>query len=284
MSGKRTSTYSRTGVSCRETADRAAHLERRRSWANDGLREKARAIMAGALFETVQSIRMPCVSVLVATARPERLEGIYETVAKQQSVQTQLVLLTLGFCPSDAELRRLAREHGIQDIVYLYLPADVPLGECYNYCIRSADADVVAIMDDGDHYGPQYLSDQVYSLKYSGADIVSKQAHYMYLEELDATLLRLDGCELSFTDVVSVPTMLGARDLLAANPFQPFGTGEDASVWSPVGMTLKVYSADKFNYFQTRLPVGSIRQLPDTNLLSSGKFQFFGDPAPRIDI
>ncbi|GAB3259702.1 hypothetical protein GCM10027562_22350 [Arthrobacter pigmenti] len=158
------------------------------------------------------------------------------------------------------------------------------MGECYNYSIRAADGDVVAIMDDGDHYGPNYLSDQLYSLEHSGADLVCKQAYCMYLEELSTTLLRFDEHERCFTDIVNVPTVLGARDVLIANPLPSFGMNEDGATWTPGAKGLRVYSTDKFNYFQTRLPAGGKAQLPDSGLLSCGKFQFFGSPEPRIDI
>lgn len=284
MFGNQASGHVRAVTSSRGTDERTAHLARRQSWERDAHKRKVRAVMSGALREAVRPVRRPSVSLLVPTARPGRLEHIYQTIATQQDVQVQLVVLTRGFAPADAYWRRLARDHGIDDVVYLYLPADVPLGDCYNYCVRSADGDVVAMIDDEDHYGPHYLSDQLYSLQYSNADIVGKQAHYMYLEELDTTLLRFDDRELRFSDVVTVPTLVGGREALTANPLPPFGTNEGTFTWSAGARGLKVYSADKFNYFQIRLAVGSTEQLPDTKLLTSGRFQFFGRPEPRIDI
>lgn len=275
----------RTVPGSRESDDRAAHLARRRGWAKDVLRQKAKAVMAGGpLLEGAQPVQLPSVSVLVSTARPDRLERIYQTVTRQRDVQIQLVLLTRGFCPGDTYLRRLAHENGVDDVVYLYLPGDVPLGKCYNYCVRSADADVVAMMNDEDHYGPHYLSDQLYSLKYSGADVVGKQAHYLYLEQLDATLLRFDDREQRRTDFLKVQTLVGSRIGLSASPFQPINI-EEASVLMHEAQGLTIYSADRFNYFQTKLGIDHrASQLPDAQLLSSGRFQFFGRPEPRIDI
>ncbi|MHA7171705.1 glycosyltransferase family 2 protein [Arthrobacter monumenti] len=153
------------------TNDRTVHLAGHRNWFRNTHRQKAKA-GTGALPEAAHPVRRPTVSVLIPTARPGRLEHIYQTVARQQDVQVQLVILTRGFCPADAYWRRLAHDHGIDDVVYLYLPEDVPLGECYNYCVRSADGDVVVMIDDEDYCGPHFLSDQLHSLEHPGADLV----------------------------------------------------------------------------------------------------------------
>ena len=63
-----------------------------------------------------------------------------------------------------------------------HAPSSLSLGECLNLAVDSADGDVIAKFDDDDHYGEHYLADQVTALRYSAADLVGKQAHYMHLE------------------------------------------------------------------------------------------------------
>ena len=64
----------------------------------------------------------------------------------------------------------------------LHAPSTQSLGACLNQLVAAASGEVVAKMDDDDLYGPHYLSDQLHALDYSGAALVGKQAHHMYLE------------------------------------------------------------------------------------------------------
>ena len=100
------------------------------------------------------------------------------------------------------------KEAGVDDLVLLQAGADVPLGECLNRLVAASDGDVVAKMDDDDLYGAHYLSDQLDALAYSGADVVGKQAHYLYVASLDATMLRFAEREHRYTDFVMGPTIV----------------------------------------------------------------------------
>src|SRR5690625_2723992 len=119
---------------------------------------------------------------LVSTNRQQQLDHVMDTAIRQRGVKKQLVLLTHGFEADKDLLREQAIEGGLDDVVFLTADATLPLGACLNRLADAADGEFVAKIDDDDIYGEHYLADQAYALVYSGADVVGKQAHFVYLE------------------------------------------------------------------------------------------------------
>ena len=108
-------------------------------------------------------------------------------------------------------------------------------------------------MDDDDLYGEFYLHDLLRAREFSGADVVGKHAHYMYLAGTDATLLRFPWMEHRFTDRVMGPTITAGRDVFRAHPFEDRNRGEDTAFLEAVGQAEgRIYSADRFNFTQMR--------------------------------
>jgi hypothetical protein len=226
----------------------------------------------------------PGVTALVSTNRPHQVEHVLAALGAQQGVDLQVTLLTHGFEADHADLRARAKEAGVERLELLSAPADVPLGACLNLLLEAADGDVVAKIDDDDLYGPQYLSDQLYALAYSGADVVGKQAHYMYLEGPDATILRFADREHRYTDRVMGPTIVAARAAAAAVGFRELARGEDTAFLEDLtqaGGT--IYSADRFNFVQVRSAVGGHSwDVTDTELLASGEVRHYGRAATHV--
>ncbi len=119
-------------------------------------------------------------------------------------------------------------------------------------------------MDDDDLYGEHYLSDQLDALAYSGAEIVGKHAHYLYVASLDATLLRFAEREHRYTDFVMGPTIVATRGLAERVPFASVGRGEDTGfLRSAIDAGARVFSADRYNFVQVRsgaAHVGRVRR------------------------
>ena len=137
-----------------------------------------------------------------------------------------------------------ARELGLENVRVLHAPAEESLGSCLNRLVDAASGEVVAKMDDDDLYGPNYLSDQLHALDYSGADVVGKQAHHMYLEAQDLTIVRFPEREHRFTDFVMGPTIVTRREVARAHPFADLGRGEDTDFLRRVAADgLSIYSA-----------------------------------------
>ncbi|WP_235915398.1 glycosyltransferase family protein [Puerhibacterium puerhi] len=261
-----------------ELRDRAVHRGQRRIWREHTYGARAQRVLHDVGLAAAPQVPRPSVTALVSTNRPHRLDDVLRTVGAQRDVAVQLALLTHGFEDDEADLRVRAKEAGVEDLVLLRADAGVPLGACLNRLVDAAGGDVVAKMDDDDVYGPLYLSDQLDAMAYSGAPVVGKQAHYMYLESLDATLLRFADREHRFTDRVMGPTIVARRDVAREVRFTELPAGEDTGfLAAAVEAGVRVYSADRFNFVQVR--TGQRQHtwsVTDAELLASGEVQFYG--------
>ncbi|MBP2414044.1 spore maturation protein CgeB [Arthrobacter stackebrandtii] len=276
---------SRALVKNAELNDRTAHLAQRRIWQEHTYAHRVESVLASALPGRASGMARPTASALVPTIRPQQIENVFRTAASQNGIETQLVLLTHGFELEQDRLRKLQEQYNVPNVALLTAGRDVSLGECLNRCVAAADGDVLAKMDDDDHYGVDYLSDQIFALDYSRAQIVGKQAHYMHLESSKATILRFGHKEHRYTDFVMGPTIVAAKETFIANPFPALGLGEDTGFLRNAGQSgMQIYSADRFNFYQVRAGDGHTWQVEDAELLASGDLKFYGDPSEHTDI
>ncbi|MGP5022134.1 glycosyltransferase family protein [Glutamicibacter arilaitensis] len=270
-----------------EQRDRSVHLAQRRIWTGHSYAHRSQAVLNAAGSRTHVGANNPnkfsmaaerSVSVISATRRPEQLAHMLSTIGGQIDVKLQLVLVTHGFIPDQALIDQARTEGNFQEL--LTVPADqqLSLGECLNLGLDRAEGDFVAKMDDDDLYGIHYLADQVNALRFSGADLVGKQAHYMYLAGSDRTLLRMEDREHRFTDIVMGPTLLGTHDLFSTHRFSSLSRGEDTDFLNRIGRSgARIYSADRFNFMQMRSKsAGHTWQAKESELAASGVIQWFG--------
>ena len=142
-----------------------------------------------------------------------------------------------------------------------------------------ADGAVLTKIDDDDLYGPNYLRDLLYALRFSGAEVVGKQAHYMHLEARNVTILRHPEREHRWTSFVMGPTITGIREVFESVPFIAKNRGEDTAFLTAVAENGgRIYSADRFNFTQVRS--GNVSShawdISDRFLLARGDVKFFG--------
>ena len=211
-----------------ELGERQLHRGQRRIWRDHTYRVRSNQVLAAAVPDLKRAPKRPSVSVLLSTMRPWQLEHVFQTVGSQRDVDAELVLLTHGFAAENETIRRLGEQYGVSSVTLLTATKDVTLGECLNRCVAAAAGEILTKMDDDDFYAPDYLSDQLYALDYSAADIVGKQAHYMYLADRNATLLRFPEWEHRYTRTVMGPTIMGSADVFRRAPFAAVRSGEDS--------------------------------------------------------
>ncbi|MDK1329050.1 glycosyltransferase [Arthrobacter sp. zg-Y1143] len=267
-----------------QLSDRQLHRAQRRVWSEHTYAHRVESIVAAALpAESARPVVEPSASLLVSTFRPGQLEHVFNTVGSLLGRKPELVLCTHGFEVDKNTLQRLKDRSSVEDLVLLDRPSSATLGECLNACVDAAGGEVLSKMDDDDLYAPNYLRDLVHALTYSGADIVGKQAHYMYLARHHATLLRFAEREHRFTPSVMGPTITGGREVFLKNPFQAVNRGEDTAFLNAVLLNGgRIYSGDRFNYAQFRGPGNHTWKISDAALLASGEIQFFGTPNNHI--
>jgi spore maturation protein CgeB len=269
-----------------ELRDRAVHRGQRRIWREHTYGARVQGVLHDVGLAASPDVARPSVSALVSTNRPHRVDDVLACLAAQQRVDLQLVLLTHGFSVDDeAGFRLRAKRAGVEELVLLQADVDIPLGRCLNQAVAAADGDVVAKMDDDDLYGPHYLSDQVDALHYSGADVVGKQAHYLYLEAHDATLLRNADREHRFTDFVIGPTIVTRRVVASAIRFAETSSGEDTAFLRRAAASgLRIYAADRFNFVQVRRGGDQHTwSVSDAELLARGRVAFFGPAEQHVN-
>ena len=210
-------------VNSPELRDRMVHTAQRRIWREHTYGHRVDEVLS-AVGLTGHAVPRPTVSALVSTNRPHQLEHVLRQLGSQEGVDLQVLLLTHGFEPG-GDVTALARDLGVTDLVTLTAPTQDTLGECLNQLVDAADGDVVAKVDDDDLYGRHYLLDQLHALDYSAAQVVGKQAHHMYLEAQDVTILRFPEREHRYTDLVMGPTIVAPRDVARAHPFAAVSRG-----------------------------------------------------------
>ena len=274
----------RSIVQSPELRDRMVHSGQRRIWSEHTYAHRARRVESFVGLSQVEpSARSmasrPKVSAVVSTIRPHQIDHIISTVGSQLNVDTELVLVTHGFAVDRKAFEAKAVEANLSDYKILELSTELSLGDCLNVAVAEATGDFITKMDDDDLYGANYLFDQVAALRYSGASIVGKQAHFMYLADSDATLLRFAHREHRFTNLVMGPTMLGHASVFKNTPFASRSRGEDTQFLRDVidaGGT--VYSSDRFNFMQMRSGDGKAHTwgLSDAELTATGSIQWFG--------
>jgi len=171
----------------------------------------------------------PKVTVLLATNRPDFVHEALTRIANQNypNVDVSLVLHGDTFdavqTPTHPLIGHITRA-----------PQTFTLGSCLNAALDHASGTFVAKMDDDDHYGEHHLTDLVLAHDYSHADIVGKQAEYVYLADRNITLRRALGPSERRRQHVAGPTPLMRRELLLTHRFLPIPRRVDSTLYERV--------------------------------------------------
>lgn len=265
----------RAFVKSRELRDRTVHKAQRRIWKEHTYSHRAMTVM-DSLDVKFTNPSNTSVSAVVSTNRPDHLTAVINTHSQQVSVDKQLVLVAHGFTVS-ADISARAKDAGIDHLKIVHVGANESLGACLNRGIAAADGCVIAKMDDDDIYGQNYLADQLAALRYSGAELVGKQAHYLYLRSRNIVMCRFPEREHRFTDMVMGPTLFGHRELFLEHPFAERTLGEDTELQRRlVAAGAQIYSADRFNFIQVRGDHSHTWAVEDDLLLANSEVHAFG--------
>lgn len=265
----------RAFVRSRELRERTVHKAQRRIWREHTYTHRAMTVM-DALGSKYNHPIPSSISTVVSTNRPDHLGDVIATHAKQIHPDRELVLVTHGFeISSDFSTR--AKSSGIDNLVVVHVPADRTLGECLNAGVAAASGSIVAKMDDDDIYGEHYLSDQVAALRYSNADLVGKQAHYLHLRGRNIVMCRFPEREHRYTDLVMGPTLVAKRELFLEHPFAQRTLGEDTDLQRRLAdADACIYSADRFNFVQVRGTHNHTWSVDDDLLLANSDVHSYG--------
>lgn len=268
----------------KELREHMIHLAQRRIWSEHTYQHRVTQILETLEIPDVVATR-PKVSAIVSTNRPHRVTKVIETVASMNGVgglKVELCLLAHGF-KITTEDRETAEKLGLLDAKFIEEPSTTTLGGCYNKLINQSTGDVLAKIDDDDFYGENYLSDQVYALSYSGADVVGKQAHFTWFAGSNCTSLTSKEREHKQTQFIAGPTIVARRKVMESVPFRELTCGEDTQFLKDVidsGGT--IYSSDRYNFVRVRGGHDHTWALSDWELLSKSDVITYGIPTDNI--
>ncbi|MEV0825821.1 hypothetical protein [Nonomuraea rubra] len=228
-----------------EADGRRAHVALRRAYSMGTMSER--------VDELLDAIGLPSArptlntSVLLPVLDPYLLEHALAQVAKQSGVDQ---LIVIG--PPEAELRARDVLPDVEVIHRRPQPA-MTEGAMLNAGIDLCEADLVAIMDPRDVYGPHYLSDLRRAFLFSTADIVGKAAFYAHLRKPQATLLKQPEAEYTYLPEIAGGTLLARRNALRELGFADLTEGWDEVLMRQCRTDgIKVFSADRFGYVRVR--------------------------------
>ena len=228
------------------------------------------------------------VSAIVPTNRTHELDNVFANLALQRHTDLELVLVLHGLDVDEGELRKRAADAGVSTLEIVSAPPSYTLGACLNAGIDRASGDYLAKMDDDNHYGAHYLTDLLHGFETSGAGIVGKWAHYVWLQSTGAVVLRYPDAEHSYQRRIQGGSMLFDGDLLRALRFADLPRAVDSDILDrAIADGVKVWSGDRFNYVSIR---GVDRQahtwaVEDATFLTvSGRLEFYGDPRAHVEV
>ena len=222
----------------------------------------------------------PSVSVLMPTMRPQNVLRCLDNFQKQDYPERELILILNNAEFDLGEIRREAER--IPNVQVLHVEGRTSLGDCLNRGVEAASGEYVAKMDDDDIYGERYLSDSVLAATFSGAEVVGKGMHFVFLEALDSTALLEKWPEHTFTAFVRGATLFIKNDVVKDILFDSISIREDTNFQISASQAgCKIYSADRFNFVQVRTGQVSdhTTQTPDNEVLKECR-----DHTPGLDL
>ncbi|MBB6637241.1 glycosyltransferase [Cohnella thailandensis] len=193
----------------------------------------------------------PGVSVIACTNRFDYLNNLFRNYLRQSHTKKELIIIVNNDrIPLSPYLRAARLLRNVR--IYRY-PERLSLGACLNRAVRKARFGLVAKFDDDDYYGAYYLADSIDTLARTGADVVGKKSHYMYLKGSKSLLLRFSGAENRPVARLPGATLVFRRQVFDKVRFPDRSVGEDdLFCLSCRKMGFKVYSGNKFNFVAIR--------------------------------
>lgn len=203
--------------------------------------------MSGLLPHT----RRPKVSVVVPTNRPGNIQNIRDNFERQNYPDLELIVVLNNDSINKSEVEKVF--NGMSNVKIVQISEKYTLGECLNLSVKHADGEFWAKLDDDDLYCENYLSDQMLAFKYTEADIVGKETHFVYFEGSNKLVLHHPGREHRYTDFISGATLLARKRVFDKALFPKKTAGEDTHFLKECqALGFKIYATDCFNFVLKR--------------------------------
>lgn len=262
---------------------KTVHRAQRKVWENHTYRHRAESVLKALGGISTEQVS-PKVSIICSTNRDPDLFHLVKQVAHQTYQDIELLVLGHGIEISPDFVER-AKEAGIQEVKVLAAESQVSLGECLNRLVSESSGQVIAKFDDDDYYLPNYLRDQVNTLRCLNADLVGKASLYFYLSGTDAVVRRWPEREHVWHRFVSGSTLVGWKEVFEEVPFPDRTKGEDSNFLMELeARGRKVYSSDSFNYLCVRGAQAHTWNISETEILANSIVETTGLNIPHVEV
>ncbi|TYP79800.1 glycosyltransferase [Paenibacillus methanolicus] len=191
------------------------------------------------------------VSVVTCTNRAAYIDNLFRNFARQRHARKELILVVNDDRISLAPYVKIARELG--NVRIYRQPGNRSLGFCLNYAVQQARYGYVAKFDDDDYYAPYYLSEGLLTFRDSGADVIGKRSHYMYLKGSRTLIHRFPQDEHRKVAMLPGATLIMKRKVALRVRFPNISVGEDDQFCLRCRrLGYVVYSGGKSNFTAVR--------------------------------
>lgn len=211
----------------------------------------------------------PTVSVILATHRPDHLEGAVRQLSSLRYPQLQVVLGVHGRRVDPAWAWDLLQNLPFPATM-VTVPEEATLGEALQACSDRAEGGLITKMDDDDVYGPEHVWDLVLARQYSGAQVVGKALDWIHLQSSDVTVFRPTYAAEKYSRFVAGGTILISRaDLAEVGGWRPVPKSVDRALLDRVlddgGL---VYRTHGLGYVYVRRGHGHTASVQDEHFLT----------------
>lgn len=186
------------------------------------------------------------ISVLLATRRADRVDQVLRDLAGQRHDDLEVILLPHGDAP-------LPERPAVADLQVRRVPADRPLGAVLDAGLDLVTGAYVAKVDDDDRYGSEHLGDLLGALEVSGAAIVGRRSHGVYLEDRDRTVVPAPGGEERYENHLPGGTLLLPADTLRATRWRHVPSAVDTELIRSIHLDGgAAYTSHRYGYVRVR--------------------------------
>lgn len=193
------------------------------------------------------------VTMLCVSKRPDFANRIARMMDEQVYPDLRVVFVADGY---DADFVRSAFRN-IERVTVLNAPQGEPLGALLNRGVAASETDIVAKIDDDDHYGPNYIKRAVAALTFNEHEHVAltgKALAFCHVERSGSFGMPCGGARSNaLVEFVFGGTLLWSREKASHKEFLPLPFGEDQAFCRQLRENgLGIWSADPYDYVYVR--------------------------------